>query len=235
MSHQVQQMFSAIASKYDFMNDLLSFGIHRRWRKKTVKLAEIQDRMKILDLATGTGDLAFEFAKHGNVEVMGVDFCEPMLEIAKEKAKKYIPLTPFSKGELNFQVGDATALTFQDNLFDISTISFGIRNVDSPLTCLNEMARVVKPGGKVIVLEFGQPLGFLSLIYKIYSKMFMPILGKIFAKNFSAYLYLPETASKFPCREKFIDLMEQTGNLTNCSYYTLSGGIAYIYIGKVIK
>ena len=253
MSDTVRQMFASIAGKYDFMNTLLSFGIHKRWREKAVKLSNIKDGMKILDLATGTGDFAIEFSKRSKVQVIGVDFCEPMIELAKRKIEKNFYKTPspilvrsniietqvnsISNNiyNISFEIGDATDLRFEDNSFDISSIAFGIRNVDSPLKCLQEMARVVKHGGNIVVIEFGQPNGILSILYKIYSKIFMPILGKIIAKNFEAYVYLPETASRFPCREEFISMMEQTETLVNCSYYSLSGGVAYIYLADVNK
>jgi demethylmenaquinone methyltransferase/2-methoxy-6-polyprenyl-1,4-benzoquinol methylase len=228
MSEKVREMFAAIAPKYDFMNNLLSLGIHHRWRRKAVRLSGAKSGDKVLDCATGTGDLAIEFQKavgRGG-EVTGTDFCEDMVVLAREKSNK-------SGLPIKFQVEDAMALSFADNIFDYSSISFGIRNVDVPQQGVSEMARVVKPGGKVIIIEFGQPRGFFKIVYDIYSKFFMPILGKIFAGDVEAYTYLPQTASRFPCREDFTEIMKATGSFSECRYYTLSGGIAFIYIGIV--
>ena len=228
MSEKVRTMFSKIAGKYDLLNDLLSMGIHRLWRKKAVRAAGTSKGMKILDLATGTGDLAIEFHKAAGKEgsVTGVDFCEEMMISAPEKARE-------AGFDIEFLQGDAMDIKFPDNSFDISGIAFGIRNVDSPLQCLKEMSRVVRPGGTVMVLEFGQPKGLFALIYKIYSKTIIPLIGKIISRDNAAYTYLPETASKFPCREDFTNLMKQTGVMEDCRYISLSSGIAFIYTGKV--
>lgn len=229
MSDNVRNMFAEISSKYDFMNDLLSFGIHHKWRKKAVKLSGASSGMSVLDCATGTGDLAIEFKRvvGNNGNVIGTDFCAEMLEFAPPKAEK--------EGlHIKFEIADVMNLQYEDNAFDISSISFGIRNVDDTLSGLKEMARVIKPGGKVVVIEFGQPKGIFSLFYKIYSKILMPLLGLIFAKARAAYEYLPQTASKYPCREDFTQIMDKTSLLKNNKYFTLTFGIAYIYIGEKI-
>lgn len=225
MSEQVREMFTDISGKYDLLNDILSFGIHRFWRKKVVKLLDLKRETKVLDLATGTGDLAFEMEKHAD-KIVGTDFCEGMLDVARIKAKA-------RKSNVQFGFADAMNLEFPDNSFDATTISFGIRNVDNPTKCLSEMARVIKSGGKVCVLEFGQPHGVFSWFYKTYSRYIMPKLGKIFAGNASPYTYLPQTAAKFPCGDKFIEIMRSTNAFTSSKAYKLTFGIAYIYIGVV--
>ena len=228
MSEQVKKMFSGIAVKYDLFNTILSFGIHHRWRAKVVKIAKQQNISSILDCACGTGDLAIEFKRKlpDNALVSGVDFCKEMLDIAKIKVKK-------KQLEIDFSESDILDLPIPDNSYDVSTIAFGIRNVDSTEKCLVEMARVVKPDGLVIVLEFGQPKGLLSIIYKFYSKYIIPFVGKMLAQSPEAYLYLPETASRYPCRNDFLNIMKNTERFENYYYKTLSSGIAFIYVGKV--
>ncbi len=231
MSDKIKNMFSDISGKYDLLNDILSLGIHRIWRRKVVKQSAIskKENVSILDLATGTGDLAIAFKKKiGNSgKVIGIDFSEEMLKIAREKAKK-------NELDIDFRKGDATSLEFEENSFNVASIAFGIRNVDSVTSCLNEMARVVKPGGKVIILEFGQPDGLFSHIYKYYSKYIIPVLGRIISKNFSAYNYLQVSSAKFPCREEFIEIMQSTGKFSETYYKQLSFGIAFVYVGVVI-
>lgn len=228
MSEDVRKMFDEISGKYDLMNDILSFGIHRGWRKKTVRKSNAKQGGKVLDLATGTGDLAFAFKKAVGSEgqVTGLDFSPEMLAIARKKASRY-------NADVEFIEGDALSLPFEDNTFDISSIAFGIRNVDSNEQCLIEMARVVKPGGRVMVLEFGSPKGFFEHFYKFYSKFVIPGLGRLFSRQY-AYHYLPETAAKYPCREDFISIMDSAGKFSGSRYYALSGGIAYLYIGEVV-
>jgi demethylmenaquinone methyltransferase/2-methoxy-6-polyprenyl-1,4-benzoquinol methylase len=228
MSENVRRMFAEISGKYDFMNSLLSLGIHHKWRAKTVKLSGAAPGMSVLDCASGTGDLAIKFKQAvGDAgQVTGTDFCEDMLQYAQPKAEK-------KNLNIKFEFADVMNLQYDDDSFDISSIAYGIRNVDSPADGLSEMARVVKSGGKVVVLEFGQPKGIFSLFYKFYGKVIMPLAGKIFAKSGAAYNYLPETASRFPCREDFLKLMEGTGMLEKCYYKSLTFGIAFIYIGTV--
>ncbi len=225
MSEQVREMFSEISPKYDMMNDILSFGIHRIWRRNVVKLLQLTKKSEVIDLASGTGDLAFAMKQVAG-KVIGTDFCEDMLVVARRKAKE-------RNIDIEFKQADAMDLPFGDNQFDAATISFGIRNVDNVSKCLSEMARVVKPGGKVIVLEFGQPKGIISVFYKIYSKYIMPILGRIFAGAGAAYTYLPETAAKFPCGDAFLKLMKDTKQYSEFKAYPLNSGIAFIYVGIV--
>ena len=228
MSEEINDMFSRIAGRYDLLNDLLSFGIHRLWKKKTVKMSEIKPGSRVLDCASGTGDLAIEFKKMSGIKgfVLATDFNPEMLSYAEKKFKK-------KNYKIDIEVADVLNLRFEDNSFDIASIGFGIRNVDSVQRCLEEMARVVKSGGKVLVLEFGQPQGLFSLFYNFYSRYIIPIIGKLIDGNSFAYKYLHESSAKFPCREHFTQIMESTGNFTSIRYYPLTFGIAYLYIGKV--
>ena len=223
MSDEVRKMFSEISTKYDLMNDILSFGIHRLWRRKLVKLLNLDKNSYVIDLASGTGDLAIALNEKTG-KVIGTDFCDDMLVIARQKAKA-------KNIDIEFIQADALDLPFEDNTFTASTISFGIRNVDNVSKCLSEMARCVNSGSKVAILEFGQSVGLLSPFYSFYSKFIMPFLGKLFAGSKSAYTYLPKTASQFPCRDEFINIMNQTECFSETKYYKLNSGIAYIYIG----
>ncbi|NBC65463.1 MAG: bifunctional demethylmenaquinone methyltransferase/2-methoxy-6-polyprenyl-1,4-benzoquinol methylase UbiE [Bacteroidetes bacterium] len=228
MSEKVKNMFADIADDYDRINSILSFGVHNAWRKKTVLESGAKPGDKVLDCATGTGDLAIEFKKtvghEGNVT--GTDFCKEMIEHAPAKADK-------ENLVVTFEVADAMDLPYADNTFDIASIAFGIRNVDDPLVCLKEMARVVKPGGRVVVLEFGQPKGAVRIPYEIYSKHVMPAVGGFISGNREAYTYLPETSAKFPAGEKFINLMEDADVFSEKRAVKLTGGISYIYVGTV--
>lgn len=230
MSQAVHAMFSDIAASYDRANSILSFGIHHLWRKATVAASGVRKGSSVLDCATGTGDLALAFKRTVGAtgRVVGTDFNADMLSYAPGKAQR--------KGlDVEFEVADAMHLPYADATFDAASISFGIRNVDVPRVALADMARVVKPGGKVVVLEFGQPRGIMGMLYGAYSRYVIPFIGGLVTGNRQAYEYLPTTAAAFPCREAFTDLMTSTGRLTDCTYRELTGGIAFLYVGTVIE
>ncbi|MBF5043964.1 bifunctional demethylmenaquinone methyltransferase/2-methoxy-6-polyprenyl-1,4-benzoquinol methylase UbiE [Aggregicoccus sp. 17bor-14] len=229
MSTEVRQMFSSIATRYDVTNEVLSFGIHRLWRRKAIQLSGAKPGDAVLDCATGTGDLAIAF-KHtvgGDGRVVGTDFCPEMLDSAPAKASR--------EGlEIEFAVADAMDLRqYADATFDVASISFGIRNVDDPVKCLKEMARVVKPGGRVVVLEFGQPRGLFGGLFRFYSKVLMPFVGGLITGNRAAYEYLPRTAAAFPAGEKFLELMDRSGAYRKRAAHPLTFGTAYVYVGTV--
>lgn len=228
MSEQVQQMFARIAPRYDAANDILSFGMHRLWRRRVVQLAQACAGQSILDCATGTGDLALAFKKAVGAKgrVIGTDFCAPMLAPAPAKARR-------AHLNVTFEVADVLALPYADNSFDVASIAFGIRNVDSPAQCLREMARVVRPGGRVAVLEFGQPGGLFRFPYAAYSRFVMPALGGLIAGDRTAYEYLPRTATAFPSRERFLALMDSVGAFASARFVPFTFGIAYLYLGEV--
>ncbi len=221
-------MFARIAPRYDAANDILSFGLHRLWRRRVVHLAQARPGQRVLDCATGTGDLALAFksAVGSGGQVVGTDFCAPMLTTAPAKARR-------AHLDVTFEVADVLALPFANDSFDIASIAFGIRNVDAPAQCLREMARVVRPGGRVAVLEFGQPFGLFRLPYTLYSRHIMPALGGLLSGDRAAYEYLPRTAAAFPSRDRFLALMDSAGVFVSARFFSFTFGIAYLYLGEV--
>lgn len=226
MSTQVREMFASIAPRYDTANEVLSLGVHQSWRRAAVKAASLKPGDSVLDCATGTGDLALALAEAvgPSGEVIGTDFCAPMLKPAPAKALR--------RGlRVQFSVADALSLPFREGQFDAATIAFGIRNVDDPVRCLREMARVVKPGGRVVVLEFGQPRGPFGALFRVYSRGVMPVVGGLLTGNRAAYEYLPRTAAAFPAGDQFLALMERSGAFTSRSARPLTFGTAFVYCG----
>jgi demethylmenaquinone methyltransferase / 2-methoxy-6-polyprenyl-1,4-benzoquinol methylase len=224
---QVQQMFSAISGRYDLANEVLSFGVHRLWRAAAVRLSSAKPGMRVLDCASGTGDLALAFKRTvGDGEVLGTDFCEPMLEGARAKAAR-------AALDVRFSVADALALPFPDGGFDLASIAFGIRNVTDPVRCLRELARVVRPGGRVVVLEFGQPKGAFGALYRFYGRQVMPRLGGWLTGERAAYEYLPQTAAAFPAGERFLALMDEADCFHDRRAHPLTFGTAFVYVGEV--
>ena len=228
MSTQVREMFSLIAPRYDLANDLLSLGLHRRWRERAVRLSNAASGESVLDCATGTGDLALAFkrAVGPTGRVVGTDFCAEMLASAPAKAQR-------AGLSVEFQMADATALPFPSRTFDVASIGFGLRNVDDPALCLREMRRVVRPGGRVVVLEFGQPTGVFGALFRLYSRTLIPWLGSVVSGQRKAYEYLPHTAAAFPAGGRFLELMEQVGGFDQTRARPLTFGIAYVYLGQV--
>ena len=229
MSEHVREMFSSIAPRYDLTNVVLSFGVDRLWRHTAVLASGAAPGARVLDCATGTGDLALALrrAVEPGGEVVAMDFCAAMLGPARQKAQRV------GLGDIRFEVADVLALPYPTASFDIATIAFGIRNVDDPVRCLQEMSRVVRPGGRVVVLEFGQPKGLWGALYRTYSRRLMPWLGGLLTGNRSAYAYLPRTAAAFPAGQRFLALMDQAGTFSSRQASSLSGGIALVYVGEV--
>ena len=230
MSTQVRQMFSQIAPRYDLANEILSFGIHRLWRRAAVRLSGAAPGLSVLDCATGTGDLAIAFkrAVGPTGRVVGTDFCAEMLAAAPAKARR-------AGHQIQFEVADAVALPFAEAVFDIASIAFGIRNVDDPLACLREMARVTKPGGRVVVLEFGQPRGPFGALFRLYSRTAMPLIGGLLTGDRAAYEYLPRTAAAFPSGDRFLSLMAEAEVFGESTATALTFGTAYVYLATVAE
>lgn len=227
MSTQVRQMFARIAPRYDLANEVLSLGIHRSWRRVAVRESGVRPGETVLDCATGTGDLALEFkrAVGPTGKVIGTDFCAEMLAVAPRKAQR-------ANLSIDFEVADATALPYPDASFDVSAIAFGIRNVDDPMRCLRELARVTRPGGRVVVLEFGQPRGAFGSLFRLYSSKIMPWIGGALTGQRSAYEYLPRTAASFPSGDRFLGLMREAKAFDKVKARPLTFGTAYVYVGR---
>jgi demethylmenaquinone methyltransferase/2-methoxy-6-polyprenyl-1,4-benzoquinol methylase len=228
MSEQVHQMFTQIARRYDATNDVLSLGVHRLWRRLAVRLSEAKPGDAVLDCATGTGDLALAFKRVVGSQgtVLGTDFNADMLSHAPGKAKA-------AGLDVQFEVADAMKLPYENARFTVASMSFGIRNVDDPQSCVAELARVVKPGGRVVVLEFGQPKGLFGALFRLYAKYVMPVLGQILTGSRAAYEYLPRTMAAFPAGERFTQMMSATGCYAKSEAHPLFWGLAYVYVGTV--
>lgn len=222
---RIRQMFGEIAGRYDFMNHFLSAGTDIYWRSRTVKLAAPAGPDPILDVCTGTGDLAFAWRKAAGTgtSVLATDFTHRMLRLATEK-----------RGDRNVQFleADTLYLPFRNNQFQIVSVAFGLRNVSSTIGGLEEMARVCRPGGRVVVLEFSIPDNrILSRLYQWYFRNVLPRLGQLLVRNRQmAYEYLPQSVSEFPDGSELAAIMEEAG-LERVSWKSLTGGVAVIYIG----
>lgn len=224
---KVQRMFGSIAGRYDLTNAVLSFGMHHYWRWRLLSLVKPDPSLAVLDACTGTGDLLPHLAKRFG-KVTGIDFCEPMVEIAKKR---------FVKSELNIEVqqADALALPFADQSFDLVTVAYGVRNLENLQHGLQEMHRVLRDNGKILILEFGQPEGwFFGTLYRFYSRFLMPRIGGFLTGNREAYEYLPQTASEFPCGTDFESELERAG-FASRQTLKLTGGIAYAYLAAATR
>ena len=221
----IQSMFSDIAGSYDRANSVLSLGIHHLWKNKVVNMTPLKEGDSILDCATGTGDLALRYKKKvGDAgEVIGTDFCQEMLDMAPAKAEE-------QKLKIDFQFADVTQLPFEDNRFDACSISFGIRNVEDRQKAFKEMARVTKPGGHVMSLEFGQiKTPVVKQAYNFYSQKVLPFVGGLVSGKPKAYRYLNDSSQVFPCGEDFKNEIIATGSYQQVAATSLSSGVAYIY------
>ena len=228
---KVRRMFAQIAPRYDLMNHVLSLNIDRLWRSRTLGRLSLLGNAPVLDVCTGTGDLAISIARKatGRFQVIGADFCLPMLELAR---KKQVHLEK-SESLLSFIEADTQALPFRDNTFQAVTVAFGIRNVANTRSGLEEMIRVCLPGGQVAVLEFSRPTWpVLKQIYDGYFRWVLPAIGQAMSKNSeSAYSYLPESVLQFPSGRAMIELLESVG-LQNVKCWPMTFGIASLYIGQ---
>ncbi len=224
---RVQGVFNSVASKYDIMNDVMSAGIHRVWKDAMMDWLAPRPGQRLLDVAGGTGDIAFRFLKragHGHATVL--DLTEPMLIEGRKRAE-----AERMADSLDWIVGDAMALPFEDNMFDVYTISFGIRNVTRPADALKEAFRVLKPGGRLMVLEFSQlPNPGLQKAYDLYSFNVIPRMGQLIANDSASYQYLIESIRNFPDQESFLAMVRDAG-FGNAKYRNLTMGVAALHSG----
>lgn len=222
---RIRSMFASIATRYDRANTILSAGVHHRWRSETVRWSGAREGESVLDCATGTGDLAIAFKKVvGSGRVVGSDFVPEMLDIARRKSDN-----------IEFDVADVTALPYEDSSFDISSIAFGIRNVHDPERGIAELARVVRSGGRVMILEFGQPASrAFGSIYDFYRRRILPRVGGAVTGRKQAYEYLESSAGRFPSGESFARLMRESASFASVEWKPLTFGIAYLYKGTKV-
>ena len=222
--NQVKQMFNKIAGKYDFLNRFLTFGIDNIWRKIAVK--KIKNNPKnVLDIATGTADLAIITAKYTNAEIIGLDISDQMLKVGKEK---------ITNKKLDSRIklinGDAENLSFNNETFDAITVGFGVRNFENLEKGLNEIYRVIKEGGYVAILEPSYPEKFpLKQLFNFYFETLTPIIGNLISKDYKAYSYLSKSVKNFPSSNNFIDQLKQIG-FSKCNHYSLTFGVVSLYI-----
>jgi len=224
---QVATMFNNISKRYDLLNHLLSLGIDIYWRKQAIKHLKAERPQLIMDMATGTADFAIESLSLNPQKVIGVDISEGMLEVGRKKLKK-MKLDQ----RIELKLGDSERIPFDDNIFDAIIVAFGVRNFENLEQGLADMYRVLKPGGKVVVLEFSKPTVFpLKQLYNFYFQSILPLVGRIISKDQSAYTYLPESVQAFPDGKAFLKVLQKVGyHETTCN--TLTFGVSSIYTGR---
>ncbi len=225
---RVRAMFGGIARRYDLMNTIMTAGMHHRWRRLGVRMADLHEGGTVLDVCCGTGDFAFAlFDEVGPLgSVTGIDFSRRMLEVAHEKAKKH-------GRPVDFRWGNATRIEFGDNHFDAATVGFGVRNIEDVGGVFSEMARVVKPGGRVVCLEITQPSREpFKRFYGVWFDRLVPAVGRLVGRHNSAYTYLPSSVRRFPPAPRLKAIMEEAG-LKNVEYRLLAGSIIALHWGSV--
>jgi demethylmenaquinone methyltransferase/2-methoxy-6-polyprenyl-1,4-benzoquinol methylase len=225
-ARRVRAMFAGIAGRYDLLNHLLSGNVDKSWRRVVARTLQpsLVEGARVLDVACGTGDLSLVLASAGAGQVVGLDFCRPMLEIAQRKAETDSRAIPFIEG-------DALSLPFADETFDVVTIAFGLRNLAGVSDGLRELRRILRPGGRVAVLEFSSPVlpGFRAL-FRFYFTRVLPRLGGLVSGARGAYEYLPDSVSRFPDQKRLAEMMGEAG-FEEVSYRNLTGGIAALHTG----
>lgn len=232
-ARRVREMFATIAARYDLLNHLLSVNTDKRWRRRVARTLHTtlallppsgKSEARILDVACGTGDLSLTLFESGDARVVGIDFCRPMLRIATSKASRLGFEVPFIEG-------DALSLPFRDRSFEAATIAFGLRNLAGVEAGFEELFRVLKPGGRVVVLEFSKPTTpVLRSVFRVYFTKVLPLFGGLISGSMSAYQYLPDSVSRFPDQTELASMMRQVG-FAEVTFQNLSGGIAALHLG----
>lgn len=227
-SDNIKAMFDTIAPKYDFLNHLLSMGIDKGWRKKVVRKVTKESPLTLLDMATGTADLAIALSKKNEkCKIVGGDLSPMMLEVGRRK----VATKGLSK-RIELKEFNVMSIPFEDGRFDVVTAAFGVRNFENLLHGLSEMYRVTRLGGKIFILEFSKPRkGLISALYLFYFLKILPTIGRLISKNDNAYSYLPDSVMTFPCGSDFLSVLSKSG-YSNCKAEMLSFGIATIYSGE---
>ena len=226
-SQQIGRMFDEISPRYDFLNHLLSFGVDRYWRKKVVKLLKKEKPKSILDVATGTGDLAIALTKTGASYITGIDISEGMLKVGIEKIKKL-----GLQNRILLRPGNAEALDQPDHTFSAVTVAFGVRNFTHLEKGLSELYRVLIDGGTLVILEFSKPRKApFKQLYNFYFRYILPVIGRLISRHSNAYTYLPDSVSKFPSGEEFTRILTEIG-FKEVKWLPLTFGIASIYVGR---
>jgi len=224
---QVEKMFNNISKEYDILNRVISFGIDVSWRKKIVKILKSKNPSTILDVATGTGDLAIAMVKTNAQKIIGLDISKGMLDVGIEKIKDRN-----LNNTVEMVIGDSENLKYENDFFDAVTVSFGVRNFESLDSGLSEIFRVLKPNGSLVILETSNPTKFpFKQFYRFYSKFILPSIGKIFSKDKVAYNYLSESSAEFPYGEKFNNILKKIG-FTNVVDFPQTFGVATIYVAS---
>ncbi len=226
---QSWKIFDAIYRRYDLLNTILSLGLDKMWRQKLLEFVPQRQNIQVLDLATGTADVIITLvANKANIKTaLGIDLSKNMLRVGQKK----VDAAKLSD-RITLQTADAAKLPFLDNQFDMTTMAFGIRNVENPIIVLKEIYRVLNTDGRAVILEFSLPENFfIKCLYLVYLKFFVPLVGTLISGNFKAYFYLNHTIEKFPYGQVFIRMMRQCG-FKRVSVTTLLFGVATIYVGE---
>ena len=224
----VRGVFDSVANRYDLMNDLMSAGIHRLWKRFTIELSAVRPGQTVLDIAGGTGDLAAKFSRlvGDNGQVLLADINDSMLKVGRDRL-----LDSGAVGNLHMVQCDAQMLPFPDASIDCITIAFGLRNVTDKDMALRSMERILKPGGRLLVLEFSKPVSpIFEKIYDTYSFRVLPLMGQLFTNDADSYRYLAESIRKHPDQDTLLGMMEDAG-LVNCEYHNMTGGIVAVHRG----